>query len=280
MFDLFGFKARREALKQEREAERKRKEAKKLEEIQEKKRIYQERKKKITNWLKKYDEKMSSINSSINYERKKRADSKNSTCPKCGSKNVVHKVVRGKGEIHGNGSSSLSGSFDGGLFSIGGSIYGSGHSKIDGEFDTYPVNRCKDCEHEWNVEEPNYSKTTDDFSHYSSIAPGYFYNRIDEYFDLSFDPYDEKEPFNSLEEKQQDFFDKQSKSYILKPYKNIPRYMVEVALYEGLHDNICTLGRIGPIFNYHEDDDKYSYTMSDELWEIVKKILGWEGNEE
>ena len=207
-------------------------------------------------------------------------EEKNSVCPKCGSKNVVHKVVRGKGDIHGSGSSSLSGSISGGLFGVGGGIYGSGRSRVDGKYDTYPVNKCKDCEHEWNVEESEHYSTTDDFSHYNSIAPGYFYRRIENYFDLEYDPYDEKEQFNSLEEKQQDFFDRQSKSNILKPYKNIPRYMVEVALYEGLHDSIYPLDKVDPIFNYHEDDDKYSYTMSDELWEIVKKILGWKGTEE
>ena len=38
--------------------------------------------------------------------------------------------------------------------------------------------------------------------------------------------------------------------------------------------------RINKLFNFNADeDDQYSYTMSDELWEIVKKLIGWKGTE-
>lgn len=276
MFDLFGFKARKQA----REEARKEKEAKELEAMQEKKRIYKERKDKIDAWLKTYNDKMYSISSKLNSERRDRIDEENSICPKCGSKNVVHKVVRSKGEIHGSGSSSISGSFGGGLLSIGGSMYGSGHSKIDGEFDTYPVNRCKNCENEWNVKEFKRIEATNDFSHYSSISPGYLYRRIEEYYEMKYDPKDVKEECNSLDEKREKYCEIQSKTYLLKPYKTIPRYMVDVALYEGFTENFYFAETLDKIFNYHKDDDKYSYRMTDEMWEVVKKIIGWEGTEE
>ena len=280
MFDLFGFKARREARKQAKEAKIKEKEAKRLEAIQEKKKLYQERKAKIEAWLQVYNKEQCAKSSKLNKEASERAEKKNSTCPKCGSNNVVHKVVRGKGEIHGNGSSSISGSMGGGLLGFGGSVIGSGHSKIDGEFDTYPVNRCKDCEHEWNVEEPYHYSTDDDFSKYGTISPGYLYRRIDEYYEMKFDPTDIKEECNSLEEKREKLFERTSKTHMLEPYKKAPRYMIEVALFEGFTEHYYFEDFLDSRFNYQEDDDKYSYTMSDEMWEVVKKIIGWEGTEE
>ena len=253
MFDLFGFKARKQA----REEAMKEKEAKELEAMQEKKRIYKERKAKIDAWLKIYNDKMYNISSKLNSERRDRIDEENSICPKCGSKNVVHKVARSKGEIHG-----------------------SGHSKIDGEFDTYPVNRCKNCENEWNVKEFKRIEATNDFSHYSSISPGYLYRRIEEYYEMKYDPKDVKEECNSLDEKREKYCEIQSKTYLLKPYKTIPRYMADVALYEGFIENFYFAETLDKIFNYHKDDDKYSYRMTDEMWEVVKKIIGWEGTEE
>lgn len=276
MFDLFGIKARREA----REAERKAKEAEKLADVQEKKRLYQERKAKIQEWIKDYNKRMYNIAFNYNIELKALADKENSVCPKCGSKNVVNKVVRGKGEIHGSGSSSISGSFGGGLLGIGGHMYGSGKSNIDGEFDTYPVNRCKDCEHEWNIVEFERKETVDDFSHYSSISPGYLYRRVEDFLEMKYDPTDIKDDCNSLEEKREKFLKEYSNTYALRPYKKIPRYMVDVAMFEGFSEHSYTIERLPKIFNYHENDDKYSYTMSNELWEIVKKIIGWEGTEE
>ena len=275
MFDLFGIKAKRQAKKEE----EKRKE---LERVAEKKRIYQERKEKIDSYLSKYD---------ADFDAKARAKYKleleeaeriNSTCPKCGSKNVVHKVVRGKGEIHGSGTSSVSGSFGGGLFGVGGSIYGGGSSHIDGEFDTYPVNRCKDCENEWNVEEvdgPSYYGHA--FSTYESFSPTFLFRRVEEYYDMKYDPYDVKNKFNSLEEMRQNFIDNYSTSYHFDEYKECPRYMIDYALYKGISEHYYNLDRIDKeLYNYQEDDDKYSYTMSDEMWEVVKKIIGWKGTEE
>ena len=57
--------------------------------------------------------------------------------------------------------------------------------------------------------------------------------------------------------------------------------MIDYALYKGISEHYYNLDRIDKeLYNYQEDDDKYSYTMSDEMWEVVKKIIGWKGTEE
>jgi hypothetical protein len=162
-----------------------------------------------------------------------------------------------------------------------GLLYGSGNSKIDGNFDTYPVNKCSSCGHEWNIEEVKYKSPEDIFSHYSSSLPGLLYYKISEYLELSFDEYDIKEKFNSLEEKKEDFCKRVSENKIYKPYKTLPRYMLDCVLYNGLksHDYYLDSNE-KHYFNYKDSDDMYSYQMPDEIWEILKKIIKWEGPEE
>ena len=56
--------------------------------------------------------------------------------------------------------------------------------------------------------------------------------------------------------------------------------MIEHALYKGFTEHYFGLEYLDKkLFNYKEGDDQYSYTMTDEMWEIVKKIIGWEGIE-
>lgn len=274
MFDIFGIKARRKAKK---EAEEK----KELERVAEKKRIYQERKEKIDSYLKVYDEEFDA-KANEEYEKElKEIEERNSTCPKCGSKNIVHKVKRAKGEIHGEGNSSGFGYIGGSFLGIGGSFYSHGHSTIDGELDTLQINRCKDCEEEWNIEEadgPSYFGNA--FSHYDSFTPGFLYRRIEEYYELKYDPYDVKNKCNSLEEMQQEFLEQYANGHHFDDYKKAPRYMLEYAIYQGFTEHYYYEDYLDKkLFNYHSDDDKYSYTMSDEMWEVVKKLVGWEGDE-
>lgn len=274
MFDIFGIKAKRQAKK---EAEEK----KALEIAAEKKRIYQERKEKIDAYVKQYDEAFEAKAKEV-YERElKEAEERNSTCPRCGSKNVVHKVKRTKGEIHGEGHTSSYGSIGGSLFGLAGSLCSTGHSKIDGELDTLQINRCKDCEEEWNIEEveaPSYYGNA--FSHYDSFAPGFLFRRLEEYFELKYDPYDVKNKCNSLEEMQQEFLERYANGHYFDDYKKAPRYMMDYALFQGFSEHYYYLEYLDKeLFNYKDGDDKYSYTMSDEMWEVVKKLIGWEGEE-
>ena len=276
MFDIFGFKARRQA----REEKRKAKEAEKLAIAQEKKRQYRERKDKIDAYLAEYKKQDDARRSARYMELKERANRHNNICPKCDSTDVIHNIVRGKGEIHGESHSSYTSSSSSFLFGGSSYGYGSGHGKIDGEFDTLPVNKCKKCGNEWNIEEVKYPDSENIFDTWKEFAPSCLYYRIEEYFKLEYDPYDEKEPCNSLEEKREKFFEDASKNWNLVKYKKVPRYMLEYALFNGMTESSYRIEHLPKEFNYHEDDDEYSYRMTDGLWEIVKKIVGWEGTEE
>lgn len=271
MFDLFGIKAR----KAEKEAAKKReqeiKEAEKIALMKEIKAKYQERKSMISKYLEEYRTKMKDIAFSAYLEELKEVDKANSTCPKCGSHNVVNKIIRTKGEIHGKSSSSSSSYYS--------FTHSHSESKIDGDLDTYPVNRCKDCENEWNIREAEEVAADDDFSTYCSFTPSQLFYRIKDFIKLSYNPYDVTETCNSLEEKQCKFIEKTSTLPRFETYRSAPRYMVEYALYLGITDHHYIAKELDKIFNLHDDDDKYSYTMSDELWEITKKIIGWKGPE-
>lgn len=257
-------------------------EEKRLAKATEKKKAYQERKDKILAYLNEYYVAIDAKSKEIYEEKKKEVDEKNSTCPRCGSKNVVHKVVRTKGEIHGTGSSSSYGSIGGSLLGFAGSVSSYGHSSIDGEIDTLQINRCKDCEEEWNIEEleEDYGRVTSAFSNYDSFKPGFLFRRIKEYYEMKYDPYDVKNECNSLDEMREKFFKSYSNSYYFEEYKKCPRYMIEYALYKGFTEHFYGLEDMDKkLFNYHKDDDEFSYTMSDEMWEVVKKMIGWNGIE-
>jgi len=257
-------------------------EEKRLAKAVEKKKAYQERKDKILAYLKEYDIAIEAKSKEIYEEKKKEVDEKNSTCPRCGSKNVVHKVVRTKGEIHGTGSSGSYGSIGGSLLGFAGSVSSYGHSSIDGEIDTLQINRCKDCEEEWNIEEldDDYGRVDSVFSNYDSFKPGFLFRRIKEYYEMKYDPYDIKNECNSLDEMREKFFEKCSSSHCIEEYKKCPRYMIEYAIYKGFTEHFYGLEDMDKkLFNYHKDDDEFSYTMTDEMWEVVKKMIGWNGIE-
>lgn len=272
MFDIFGFKARKAKKEAEQKKQKEAEEAKKLALIKEEKEKYQERKSKILKYLDEYNTKMKDIAFAAYLEESKKIEKENTTCPKCGSHNVVHKIVRTKGEIHGNSSSSSFSHYS----------YSRSHSesKIDGDLDTYPVNRCKDCENEWNVKKAELHDAEDDFSTYCSFTPNQLLFKIKDFLRLSYDPYDEKESCNSLEEKKNRYIEYTSKLKRFETYRNSPRYIVEYALYLAITDRYYTSKELGKLFNFKPTDDAYSYTMSDELWEIAKKVIGWKGQEE
>jgi ribosomal protein S27AE len=278
---LFGFKARKQARLARKKAEREKAEAERLEQARRDKEAYQSRKRQIENYLEEYSSKQYDIAKEYVDEKNEMIDKENSICPKCGSQNVINHIKRVKGEVHGGGSHS-SYSYASHILFGGSYIHNSyGSSKIDGELDTFPVNKCKDCGNEWALKEKKtvYEYKNDDFSRYDSIAPGYLFSRVEEYFGMKYDPYDVTEKFNSLQEKLDDFVALTSKISILKAYRTAPRYMVEYALYEGIDENNYSNNDLDKRFGSVKDKDHYSYTMPDELWEVVKIILGWKGEE-
>jgi ribosomal protein S27AE len=280
--DLFGFKARKQAKIDSEKAEQERIEIERLEQAKREKEIYQARKRKIDQYLKEYHSNQFKIASQYADKANEAIKKENGICPKCGSVNVINHIKRVKGEVHGNGSTS---SYSFGSHSLFSGCYTNqsyGNSKLDGELDTFPVNKCKDCGHEWEITEEkrvsDYNR--DDFSHYDSSSPGYFFRRVREYLNMEYDPYDVTEKFNSLQEKLDNLVATSSKIYVLDAYRTAPKYMLEYALYEGIDESVYSKNNLDPRFGTVLGKDKYSYRMPEELWEIVKIILGWRGEEE
>ena len=279
--DLFGFKARRQDRLAREKAEREKAEAERLEQARRNKEAYQSRKAQIKKYLEEYHSKRYNIAKEYVDKENAKIDKENSVCPKCGSHNIINHIKRVKGEVHGGGSHRSYSSASHILFS-GSYSHGSyGSSKIDGELDTFPVNKCKDCGNEWAITEKEKVSdyNNDEFSRYDSIAPCHLFRRVNEYLYMKYDPYDVTEKFNSLQEKLDDLVATTSSSSILTPYREAPRYMIEYVLYEGMDENEWNKEYLDKRFGSIKDKDRYSYTMPDELWEIVKKILGWKGED-
>ena len=261
--DLFGFKARKLAKQEEQmrlEAER---EAERLEIAKAEKEKYKERKKMIDDYFAEEYTKAQKIIQKFELESQKEADKINSVCPNCGSRNVVQKIIQTKGELHGNGSS----------YSV--STYSYGTSKVDGKIDTYPVNRCKDCENEWYIAVPKTEKYHDPYKAYDSYEPEYLLRHIYDYIKLSYDPYNIREEYNSLEEKREKFIEKTAR--VLDCYKHSPRYAMDYALFTAIngYSGRYFFDDIKEYFGDFVAKDAYTYEMPDELWEIVKKLVAW-----
>lgn len=275
--DLFGIKARRQARLAKKKAEREALEQARLEEAKKAREAYQERKKMIEDWLKGYHKRETEKAVKIYESRESVVREKNEVCPNCKSKNVIHHIKRVKGELHGKGKGYASSHSSNYLLSSFHESNASYNSSIDGELDTYPVNKCKDCGNEWAIEQKTKLSDceTDDFSSYESIHPGYMFRRVEEWLDMKYDPYDVKETANSLEEKREKLAERSSG--ILGCYKNTPRFMLDYALYLGIHERTYITDRLDGRFGDARNTDRYSYEMPDEIWEIVKKLVGWVG---
>ncbi len=132
---------------------------------------------------------------STNNYKESTADSqkRNSTCPKCQSKNVTDRITRQQSSLDGK----ISGYSWSALTFGEGSINGS----IKGKSDTNEVNKCKDCEHEWKKHEMVYESNRD-------ILQNKIRNVImvlQLHYDANtctFNALDVKEKYNSLDEKK------------------------------------------------------------------------------
>jgi hypothetical protein len=249
-FDIFGIKAKR-----------KEREARRLAEAQAERQRYQERKRKIDDYLSEFRRNKSAKEWQKYEEEKKKADEINATCPMCHSSNVVHKVVRTKGEVHGRGSSHSFSS--GGLFNH----YSSSCSdlQLDGSLDTLPVNKCNDCGHEWNIMK---AERRESFDPFSSIHSDWVFHAINKYIELDFDPYDKTEQYNSLEEKQDAFIKKESSNFYWDYYREMPRYVLDYVVGKAL---FCCTDK-DKAFKFGHGDDEYSYVMPDAIFEVLKKL--------
>ena len=197
---------------------------------------------------------------------KKEAEKENAVCPLCHSKNVVHHVVRTKGELHGKGSSHFSSS----SMLLSHNTYSNSDWELEGALDTLPVNKCNDCGHEWNIKKAVRVETKDWFCHDYAL---FFDDKINDFLRIDFNPYDKTEEFNSLEEKQEAFAKKVSKIFYIEPLRNVPRYMLDYMVFCG-HSKYEDCSEL---FGFKPDDDEYSYVMPDRIFDIVKKLIKWEG---
>lgn len=271
--DIFGFKRRKKERLEKERLKKTAAEQEKLELIKAEKKAYQERKRLILEYLRKYrDEQLSDAREMMRLENEA-AEQRNNTCPKCGSTDTIHVMKHINGEIHGNVSSYSSSSFLG-------YSHSNSSMKVDGHLDTFPVNKCKSCGNEWAVEEiketPDF--VVDDYDKYESYLPEFIVRRVLEYLDQTFDPYDIKEQYSSIEEKQTEFLKKLSSNESLNEYRKAPRYMIEYAMYLGLEDGFYSDADVS-IFGDVEGKDQYQYTLPDETWDVAKKIIGWTGPE-
>lgn len=261
--DLFGFKARKLAKQEEQKRLDAERDAERLEIAKAEKEKYKERKKMIDDYFAEEYTKAQKIIQKFELESQKEADKINSFCPNCGSRNVVQKIIQTKGELHGNGSS----------YNV--STFSYGTSKVDGKIDTYPVNRCKDCENEWYIAVPKTEKYHDPYKAYNSYEPEYLLRHIYEYLKLRYDPYDIREECNSLEEKREKFIEKTAR--VLDCYKHSPRYAMDYALFTAIngYSGRYFFDDIQEHFGDFVAKDAYTYEMPDELWKIVKKLVAW-----
>lgn len=267
MIDFFGIRRRRRE-----------KEERRLEEVRLAKEQYQERKKLIDKFLDEYHKKDYDERSKRFQESSARIKEENNACSKCGSKNVIQNIARIKGELHGEGHSYHSSTSTSGLFSSYNLHYSGSYSKVDGELDTHPINKCKDCGHEWHIKEAKMESSSDIFSQYGGHA-GFLFRRVREYVDLKYDPYNIKEECNSLEEMQQKFTQRYKNYWLFKEYRDLPRYMLDLVMYEGMSQSHSRLKNVDPKFGYEEGMDKYSYQIPPELWKVVKALISWNGKE-
>ena len=261
--DIFGIKSRRRERLAREEAER-------LEAVNAQKRRYKERKEKITAFLDKYLEDSAKEAEATNEAEIARYEKETSKCPKCGSENVINKFKRTKGELHADAS-----------FHSNSSLFfhaSSGKAKADGELDTFPINSCKDCGNEWIAEKPKLFSPINEYDPWSSPSPRFLYKRVAEYLTMEYDPYDTKELANSLEEKRADLCAKTSVSKLLESYKHAPRYMLEYAIFLGMTEFMFR-EQVDERIGLKEGDDKYSFSVPDDVWVVVKKLLDWSRSE-
>ena len=256
----------------EREKEEAACESRRQAKMAEKKRAYQERKTLIQKYLEDYDKVESDKRHELYQKRQKRAEETNGACPHCGSKNVVHNIRRGKGELHGEGRYSNKGAYT--IF--GGYSYGSGGGKIDGSYDTLPVNKCQDCGNEWNIAAAEYPEDENAFNYHRSTKPKALLYAVINYYKVKFDPNDVKDECNSLEEKLEKFF-QEERSYLIE-YQYVPKYMLEYVIGNLFNSDYDYRNWYGGKFRYYSNQDRYSYTFPDHIWEVVKKVVDWKGD--
>lgn len=155
MWPFDYFKKKKEADRLKLEVERQRKSEEEHAQKVELKKKYLIRKEYVDAFLKNVEDQQEKLRKEETEKIRQINKQINTTCPNCKSKNVHHTYKRQKGTVNGHLSSNANHSASSihGLFT--GSSYSSFSSKtigdLHGEFDTFKVNKCNDCNHEWEI---------------------------------------------------------------------------------------------------------------------------------
>jgi hypothetical protein len=201
------------------------------------------------------------IRKKADYGLKKEEENKknNRTCPHCHGNNIIQVYNRPKGEIKGQTDSSYSSYHSSSFFSSYSSTHSKTTGKIDGHIDTLRVNKCNDCNHEWEYKkefvlissDENYTNKID---WYSDVK--YFiwdcYRVIEEIH--NFNPNDIKEEYTTVKEKANALIKKVKDGCW---YENVKNLELEI-LYYYARNNITwfTTHARNYIFN-----EKYKYDV-------------------
>lgn len=181
---------------------------KEYERIAEAKKAYREKKARIDAIIAEHNNSDMAARLKFNQEEEKRVAISNSTCPHCTSKAVHQEFKKLEGGFHGKSSGDI---YGGGNF-FGSSMYGHSSGRIDGKLDTYRINKCEDCGHEWEIAEVRngnkhwYSGKVDYQGDLSRLA-----YRISDVLDVEYDPKDITEEYDSYEEKRAAMIEKLKK---------------------------------------------------------------------
>lgn len=113
------------------------------------------------------------------------------------------------------------------------------------------------------------------FGKYASSS--FCYNIIS-FKQLDYDPYSKIELYDSFKEKQDAFIKENRLKYAseYKYYRNAPKFILDYVVFNG---RWAILDSERKLLGIKEDDDEYSYVMPDSIFEVVVKLIRWEGEQ-
>lgn len=162
-----------------------------------------------------FKKELEDISSNLYQKSLEQTNNENSNCPKCKSTNVNNRIKKTQGEIKGT-------SFSG--------MYSSSAS-VSGSIDTNPVNKCNDCQHEWEIAKPYYSHISiENIAEYVCRVLNYAYEAYEG--EIKFDSNNLDEKYSSLQEKRQALVENLPNNWAFKEVKQyLGKYSIELVQY-------------------------------------------------
>lgn len=199
----------------------------------------------------------------------------NNNCPHCGCTDIIQVYKRTKGEISGSIESNSHSIYSHNFFSGWGSFTHNTNGNIDGSLDTFRINQCKECGHEWERKSDRVTiYSSDDYVGKSDwdMYARYFINDIRSLLHRIslFDPNKLDNKYNSIEE----MIDDEKSNFW---YRKIKSWSLEL-LYYYAYQNKYKLRFNEEIFAEYEYDDggcKYLGKFQPEIEEMLIKHFGF-----